>query len=133
MKPFYALGINIARQVGGDLKSLVSTEEMKIVMAGLSDSMLDQTEDEMATLTTFGPMLNQILSKRAGEVITKEKQKGKDYVAKFLLSNPRAQQTSSGLIYNEVIAGVGAQPTAASTVLVHYHGTLTDGTVFDSS
>jgi len=30
-------------------------------------------------------------------------------------------------------AGVGEQPTAASTVTVHYHGTLTDGTVFDSS
>eukprot|EP00605_Chrysophyceae_sp_TOSAG23-4_P000225 GSChrysophyteH1.ASY1.ANO1.262.1 assembled CDS len=42
-------------------------------------------------------------------------------------------QTPSGLVYSEIIAGIGAQPTADSTVLVHYHGTLTDGTVFDSS
>ena len=31
------------------------------------------------------------------------------------------------------IVGIGAQPTLTSTVTVHYHGTLTDGTVFDSS
>jgi FKBP-type peptidyl-prolyl cis-trans isomerase len=41
--------------------------------------------------------------------------------------------TDSGLQYKELTAGEGANPTAEDTVTVHYKGTLTDGTVFDSS
>ena len=41
--------------------------------------------------------------------------------------------TESGLQYEIVTAGDGAKPTADDTVEVHYRGTLTDGTEFDSS
>ena len=39
----------------------------------------------------------------------------------------------SGLQYEVLTAGDGAKPTRDSTVRTHYHGTLTDGSVFDSS
>jgi FKBP-type peptidyl-prolyl cis-trans isomerase FklB len=39
----------------------------------------------------------------------------------------------SGLQYKAVKTGSGAKPTIADKVTVHYHGTLIDGTVFDSS
>ena len=39
----------------------------------------------------------------------------------------------SGLEYTEIKAGSGAQPSATSVVTVHYRGTLTNGTEFDSS
>ena len=41
--------------------------------------------------------------------------------------------TASGLQYEVLVAGDGEKPTRASTVRTHYHGTLIDGTVFDSS
>ncbi len=41
--------------------------------------------------------------------------------------------TASGLQYEVITAGTGATPSATDKVKVHYHGTLIDGTIFDSS
>ncbi len=41
--------------------------------------------------------------------------------------------TASGLVYEELVAGSGEQPTAADRVRVHYVGTFADGSEFDSS
>ncbi len=43
------------------------------------------------------------------------------------------EKTASGLVYESLKDGNGAQPNAQSTVQVHYRGTLTDGREFDSS
>lgn len=55
----------------------------------------------------------------------------------FLASNKAEEgvvETDSGLQYKVLIKGEGAEhPTASSKVKVHYHGTLLDGSVFDSS
>lgn len=55
---------------------------------------------------------------------------------KFLEENGKKEgviTTASGLQYLVMKEGTGAKPTTESTVSVHYHGTLLDGTVFDSS
>ena len=41
--------------------------------------------------------------------------------------------TPSGLKYTDLVVGTGASPRAGQTAVVHYTGTLTDGTKFDSS
>jgi FKBP-type peptidyl-prolyl cis-trans isomerase FkpA len=46
---------------------------------------------------------------------------------------PNAKVTASGLVIRTLQEGKGAQPTAASTVKVHYKGTFPDGKEFDSS
>jgi len=54
----------------------------------------------------------------------------------FLATNgqrPEVTTTASGLQYEVMTEGSGAKPAATDTVNVHYHGTLIDGTVFDSS
>src|SRR5690554_1562715 len=48
-------------------------------------------------------------------------------------ARPEVETTSSGLQYEVLEEGNGPKPTAEDRVRVHYHGTLTDGTVFDSS
>ena len=56
--------------------------------------------------------------------------------AEFLLENGKrveVKTTPSGLQYEVVKEGDGAQPTAGDQVTVHYTGKLIDGTVFDSS
>ena len=54
----------------------------------------------------------------------------------FLVENGQREgvtTTESGLQYEVMVAGSGASPLATDEVMVHYHGTLIDGTVFDSS
>lgn len=55
----------------------------------------------------------------------------------FLLENGKQEgvvTTESGLQYKILVKGEGTEkPTTSNTVKVHYHGTLIDGTVFDSS
>jgi len=47
--------------------------------------------------------------------------------------NPKVKTLANGMQYEVMVEGRGEKPTAASQVTTHYHGTLTDGTVFDSS
>ncbi|MDX3775232.1 FKBP-type peptidyl-prolyl cis-trans isomerase [Chromatiaceae bacterium AAb-1] len=54
----------------------------------------------------------------------------------FLAENAKRSEvtvTESGLQYEILVAAEGDKPTRSSTVRTHYHGTLIDGTVFDSS
>ena len=46
MKPFYVLGVNIALQVGGELKTMLSKEELDLCIKGFTDSMTGTAGDE---------------------------------------------------------------------------------------
>ena len=74
-----------------------------------------------------------------GYMAEKEKMKGQENVAKgkaFLEENKKkagVQTTASGMQYIVMKEGTGAKPGLNDKVTTHYHGTLIDGTVFDSS
>lgn len=54
----------------------------------------------------------------------------------FLAANknkPGITELPSGLQYEVLTEGTGAKPSEHNTVTCHYHGTLIDGTIFDSS
>ena len=105
----YALGVNIARQVGGELKGTLTPEELQTMVLGFSDSITDKSGDEKALLTKYGPMINELLTSRAHVVVDQEKKKGLEYITKYLTENPTAINTASGLVYHETVAGLGKQ------------------------
>ncbi len=57
---------------------------------------------------------------------------GKDFLAANK-NKPGITELASGLQYEVLKEGAGAKPRATDTVTCHYHGTLIDGTIFDSS
>jgi len=131
--PFYALGINLAKQLGGQVKTLLDEDEMDIVLKGFEENMRGTGPDGQEILMKYGQQLNSILQERSNGMGEKVKKAGADYIANFLECNDDAIVTESGLVYCPMKEGTGAQPVLANTVEVHYHGTLTTGEVFDSS
>lgn len=57
---------------------------------------------------------------------------GEDFLAANL-QQPGVVALPSGLQYQVIREGDGARPSATSNVTCHYHGTLINGTIFDSS
>lgn len=134
--PFYALGVNLAIQVGGqaNIKTLLEDNELDIVLQAFSETLKGTNPVEpRAVLGTYGPELNKILSERSDKIMDRIKKEGDDFIKNFLDCNEEAKQFSSGLVYCPMKEGTGKSPTLQSTVEVHYHGTLIDGTIFDSS
>ena len=60
------------------------------------------------------------------------KKKGEEFLAENK-KKPGVKTTESGLQYLVLKEGTGKKPELDDNVLCHYHGTLIDGTVFDSS
>lgn len=126
-KALYALGVQISKQLSVfDL----SANELKLVQQGMSDAaagkkLAAEPEDSMQTL-------GALAESRMARVTQKQKDQAKPFIEKAA-AETGAVKTESGVVYKEITAGTGAQPTAASIVTVHYTGTLIDGKEFDSS
>lgn len=135
----YALGVNLARQLG-DIRPLVETsDELTQVARGLLDTVIGKFDDEKQRelLRRRGDDLNKVIVERANNIRKKIEDAGKAML-KEMSENPETATLESGVVIHPLEAGPdgfgkGTRPTAASTVKVHYHGTLPDGTVFDSS
>jgi FKBP-type peptidyl-prolyl cis-trans isomerase FklB len=122
----YALGITLAETIK---KSGISDVNDDILKKAISEHLAGKaTMDAPTADKLYREESRRIANekaaanKKAGEVFLAENKKKKDI-----------QTTSSGLQYKHTQLGTGAQPDANDKVTVHYHGTLIDGTVFDSS
>lgn len=84
-----------------------------------------------------GMMTNDAASEYINDAIDKIKNgPAREEGERFLAENQLREEvivTESGLQYEVITLGKGKRPTAEDRVKVHYHGTLIDGTVFDSS
>jgi FKBP-type peptidyl-prolyl cis-trans isomerase FkpA len=126
-KTLYALGLALAR----NLEPFNLTEpEVELVKQGIADGALKREpkvklEEQAQNLQNFAKARQQ--SAAAEEVKASEA-----FLAQAAAA-AGAEKTASGLIYQELKAGSGESPQPTDTVKVHYHGTLRDGSVFDSS
>jgi len=126
-KTLYTLGIAISRS----LESFkLSESELEAVKAGMTDGVLHH--DPKIDVNLYGPKLQAFQQSRAAAGAADEKKASQAFLDKAA-AEKGATKTPSGLIITTIKPGTGASPKATDTVKVHYHGTLIDGTVFDSS
>ena len=126
-KTFYALGLAISSRLG----SLeLTAEEIEMIKIGLGDGIMGV--EPKVGLEEFGPKIDPMLAARSEAVAEKEKAAGAIFVQEAAAVEG-AIKTASGAIYLEQEAGTGSQPKATDMVKLHYHGTLRNGKVFDSS
>ena len=127
-KAFYTIGYSW----GEKLKGLnISQDEFKALMKGAQASINEKKPE--VDLAGYSEHISKMARIRSESSTQKEKDSGKKFIAEYMKANPSAKQTKSGLVYEMIKEGTGKQPSASDTVEVHYHGTLTNGTVFDSS
>lgn len=126
-KTFYSIGT----MFGSRLTQLNMTDaEIDSLTAGLRDAAKGEKQkvDPMAYQQKIQDMFKTRMEKQAVDI----KKKGSEFIDNFV-KKEGATKTASGLAYKTITEGTGATPKETDIVKVHYHGTLTDGTVFDSS
>ncbi len=126
-KTLYALGVVISQNLAPF--SLTATD-LDAVKAGLTDGVLKK--EPKVDMPTYGPKLQELQNARLAVAAGPEKKASKTFLDKAA-AEKGATRTASGLIITTLKPGTGASPKVTDKVKVHYHGTLIDGTVFDSS
>jgi len=122
----YSLGVNIGE---GMKQQGFTIEDFAAFTEGLKDVY-------QKNIKIKPEEMNQILNDEYVRVQTDVVEAKKEEGDKFLAENAKRNEvtiTSSGLQYEVIKEGNGEMPTAEQTVTVHYHGTLPNGKVFDSS
>lgn len=132
-KASYAIGLNIGNSIKQDDLDI----DIQLLAKGLADAINDgkrllTDEQIQETMVAFQRQVQEAQMKKAQAAAAEGKKKGDD----FLAANKKKKgviTTKSGLQYRVLKSGTGATPKTTDTVSAHYHGTLIDGSVFDSS
>ena len=127
-KILYALGLAISQ----NLAVFNLTEaELELVQAGMADQLLGR-DTHGVELSQYNAKLQELAQARTQAMADEESSASAAFL-ETAAAEAGAVTTDSGLIYTIMREGTGESPEATDRVTVHYHGTLRDGTVFDSS
>mgnify|MGYP004643592965 FL=1 len=123
----YALGLSMGQQLlGSGVEKLNYADLAKGI-----EHVLEKQQPEIA-YTEAQTILNQFFTELEQKIAGQAKEAGEKFLAENA-KRPEVKTTPSGLQYEIIEATIGQKPKATDKVKVHYEGTLTDGTVFDSS
>lgn len=128
-KASYAIG----QQLGKNFKDNNVDFDADVLVMALKDvkenKTAKMTQEEMGKAMQ---KLQEMAQTKQGQVAEENKKKGEEFLAKNK-GNANVKTTESGLQYVVEKEGEGKSPSDTDEVKVHYTGTLTDGTKFDSS
>lgn len=128
----YAIGVNIGQNIAS--QGLLEDIDVNTFMVGLLDAVsgeLKMTEEQMmAAIQLFQQKMTAVAESELADNMAASEA--------YLAQNGQRSGVvtlASGLQYEILQSGPtdGAMPAVTDSVLAHYHGTLTDGSVFDSS
>lgn len=129
----YAMGLQIASQI----QPMTDSLNVQIFMQGMQEffdkkpALLTPAELDQAK-AEFKEVAQKDLAKKKQQVAEKNQKQGEEFL-KTNAAKKGVTTTASGLQYEVLTPGSGPKPKETDQVKVHYHGTLLDGTVFDSS
>lgn len=131
-KGSYAIGADIA----ANFKRQGVEVDVQALVAGFADASAGKARMTDAELRAATTAFREVVMAKVAEKSKAQASENLKAGAAYLEANakkPGVKTTASGLQYEVIKSGTGASPKAEDTVSVHYHGTLIDGTVFDSS
>ncbi len=126
----YGIGL----QLGGQLRDNPPPgASLEAVLAGLADAY-NGAENRVPAevLNASFQVIRERMQAEAAAKAEQAAQAGRDYLSENA-QREGVTVLASGLQYEVLVSGDGAKPSAEDHVRTHYHGTLIDGTVFDSS
>ena len=130
----YSIGMDVAKNVKKSFDDEFDNDLFIQGFVNASDStdiMIDEAKAQQLVRAYFQKKQQEEMAKRQEEAKV-----NKEEGDKFLAENKSKEgvvTTESGLQYIVLKEGTGPKPAATDKVKLHYHGTLIDGTVFDSS
>lgn len=123
----YALGLAFSRNLA---TFNLDAEELEVLIEGVRDGVLGN--EPRLELDDYREPIQALAAERHALIAKAEQEASAAFLATEA-AEEGATTSDTGLVKRVLKAGDGEMPTAADTVSVHYHGTLRDGTVFDSS
>jgi len=126
-KASYGVGMSIAESLA---QQDLSTLDLDQVLAGMR--AIFNGETPLITPDEANQHIQRYLDAQKTQKYEVNKLAGEAFLADNA-QRPEVKTTASGLQYEVLQEGDGPKPSPTSQVTVHYHGTLIDGTVFDSS
>ena len=126
----YLLGYQRAQALAAQTEGVL---DMQAFLQGVSD-FVGGADSQVGAgeQARLGQALQNAITAKMAQASAGVRQAGDEYRAAYA-QQEGVVQLPSGLLYEVLQEGSGDKPKATDTVSTHYHGTLVDGTVFDSS